>query len=115
MRAAAGVCPVTAGRPEGTAARFLDVTAAQARLVLSAQAETATYEVALGIMGVALTGMVASTPPDAWDPETLHEDLGWYPAGLYLIWAALTDEMDADTNALLDQAAVMCVRGAFHP
>ena len=68
--------------PEG----FLAATVDQARLVRDAEDGGPTYDAGLAFQGLAM-GAMAGTPEGEYIAEI--------PASLYLIWGALTDEMDA--------------------
>ncbi len=58
----------------------------QARLVTDAEEGVATYDAGLAFQGLAMSAM-SETPEGEYAAEV--------PAALYLIWGALTDEMDA--------------------
>ncbi|MEU5563451.1 hypothetical protein [Micromonospora musae] len=78
--------------PEG----FLEATADQAHLVLDAEEGGPTYEAGLEFQGLAMSAM-SETPRGGYLPDI--------PTALYLIWGALTDEMDAPGRGSPEQDA----------
>ena len=79
--AVAGEWHPTSG-PEG----FLAATVDQARLVIDAEEGRPAYDAGLAFQGLVMSAM-SGTPEGEYVAEI--------PASLYLIWGALTDEMDA--------------------
>lgn len=75
---------------------FLEDTAEHARRVLEAEEGWPTYDAGLAFSGLAVQGM-SETPKG--------EYLAALPTALYLIWAALTDEMDAPGRGSPEQDA----------
>lgn len=74
---------------------FLEATADQARLVLDAEEGWPTYHAGIAFQSLAMNAMA----------ETLGEYLPDVPSGIYLIWAALTDGMDAPGRGSPEQDA----------
>jgi hypothetical protein len=81
------VCAVADGwHPVSGPECFLAATVDHARLVREAEEGGPTYDAGLAFQGLAMTAMCV-TPEGEYAAEI--------PASLYLIWGALTDEMDA--------------------
>ncbi|MEU5964304.1 hypothetical protein ABZ777_24130 [Micromonospora parva] len=78
--------------PEG----FLEATAQQARLVFDVEEGWPTYDAGLEFQGLAMSAM-SKTPEGESASST--------PSALYLIWGALTDEMDAPGRGSPEQDA----------
>ncbi|WP_426508760.1 hypothetical protein ACPPVO_59480 [Dactylosporangium sp. McL0621] len=72
--------------PETGPEDFLAATVNEACLVRDADEGQPTYEAGIGFLGLAMSAM-SETPEGEYVAEV--------PAALYLIWGALTDEMDA--------------------
>lgn len=93
--------PDSAPTPEG----FLEATAHQARAVIAAEEGWPTYDAGIAFQSLAMNAM-SGTPEGLYVAEE--------PARLYLMWGALTDEMDAPGRGspAQDAAAVQHMKRA---
>jgi hypothetical protein len=91
------VCAVAGGwHPESGPEGFLAATVDQARLVRDAEEGWPTYDAGLAFQGLVMSAM-SDTPEGKY--------LAKIPTALYLIWGALTDEMDAPGRGSPEQDA----------
>ena len=79
------------------AADFLAATAEQARQVLVADEGWPTYHEGIAFQSLAMNQMASQDVSEMTASD--------YPVGLYLIWGALTDEMDAPGRGSPEQDA----------
>lgn len=91
-----GVIVACVAVPENEPETFFAATAKQARDVLQADEGWPTYKAGISLQSLAMSVMSADAPNKYPDEE---------PMALYLVWGALTDEMDAPGRGSPEQDA----------